>query len=384
MDALRGLALLGILQVNIQSFTWGAGEPLGYLSSPPGVGETLLYFLQATLIEGKVYPIFAFLFGVGMALQMRKLRRLHAQDAQAAHAAYRRRLLILFALGLAHGLLLYSGDVLSTYAACGLLFAAVAPLRLRDLLRFTAWTWVLAALSLLLPMAIVAALGSNESPAQLPASVSAAHEIYCSSGFLGQLRQRAMDELWQQIGDIPTFWPQVMALFGLGVIAGRLGWVEAPDRHPLPWRRARQLGLWIGLPLSVAGAAMSVVRARTLPGAEAGWDSVLLSLGSVLAAAYVAAAVQAFQLPWGGRLRRWLAAAGRMSLSNYVGQSVVMAALLSGWGLGLGVHAGRAQLAVMGIVIFVGQVVASRAILLRFRQGPLEALWRRATYGPSR
>jgi len=105
MDALRGLALLGILQVNIQSFTWGAGEPLGYLSSPPGAGESLLYFLQASLIEGKFYPIFAFLFGVGMALQMRKLRRLYAHAAVAAQAAYRRRLFILLAMGLAHGLL---------------------------------------------------------------------------------------------------------------------------------------------------------------------------------------------------------------------------------------------------------------------------------------
>jgi uncharacterized protein len=382
MDALRGLALLGILQVNIQSFTWGAGEPLGYLAVPPQAGESLLYFLQATLIEGKFYPIFAFLFGVGMALQMRKLRRLHPHDVPAAQAAYRRRLLILFALGLAHGLLFYSGDVLSTYAACGLLFAALAPPRLAALRRFTAALWAAAALSLLLPMAIVAFLGSNETPEQIPASVTAAHAVYVSAGFAGQLPQRALDEIWQQVGDIPTFWPQVLALFGLGVIAGRLGWVQAPERHPQVWRRAWRLGLGLGLPLSAAGAALSVARARALPGAEGGWESVLLGLGSVLAAAYVAAALHAFQRPWGRVLRGWLAAPGRLSLSNYVGQSVVMAALLSGWGLGLGAQAGRAQLALLGCAIFAAQMLASRALLLRFGQGPLEALWRRATYGP--
>jgi uncharacterized protein len=384
IDALRGLALLGIAQINIQSFTWGAGEPLGYLASPPHGGESVLYFLQAALIEGKFYPIFGFLFGVGMALQMRKLRRLHPQDATAAEAAYRRRLMILLALGVGHGLLLFSGDVLSTYAACGLLFVAFAPARLRALLRLNTALWALAILSLLLPMAISAMLGTDPSPERIPDSVLDAHAIYTRGGYLAQLGQRALDEVWQQVGDIPTFWPQVLALFCLGVIAGRLGWVQHPGRHPRVWRRAALLGLGLGLPLSLAGAAMSVVRARTLPGAEGGWEAVLLGLGSLLSAAYVAAALRIFGQQWGAPLRRWLAAAGRLSLSNYVGQSVLMAALLSGWGLGLGAQASRAQLALMALAIFIVQALASRALLARFRQGPLEALWRRATYGRGR
>lgn len=381
MDALRGLALLGILQVNIQSFTWGAGEPLGYLSSPPGTGESLLYLVQATLFEGKFYPIFGFLFGVGMALQLRKLRRLHGRDAHAVASAYRRRLLILFVLGLAHGLLFYSGDVLATYAACGLIFMACAPLRLDALRRFTAWAWALAALALFAPIAATVLLAPETPAGTLPAALTATHEIYSTAGFLAQLRQRASDEVWQQVGDIPTFWPQVLALFGLGAIAGRLGWIQAPSRHRLVWRRALLLGLGAGLPLSLAGAALSLVRARSQPGSEGGWEGVLLGLGSLLAAAYVAAALHAFEQPWGLTLRRWLAAPGRLSLSNYVGQSIVMGALFSGWGLGLGAQASRAELALAACVIFGVQLLVSRAILRRFRQGPLEALWRRATYG---
>jgi len=381
IDALRGLALMGIAQINIQSFTWGAGEPLAYLTAPPRLGESVLYFLQAAFIEGKFYPIFGFLFGVGMALQTRKLRRLHPHDAAAAAAAYRRRLVILFGLGIAHGLLLFSGDVLATYAACGLLFVAWAPARPRALLRLTAVLWALAALSLLVPLAFTTVLGADPAPERIPEAVLEAHAIYVHASFGGQLAQRAMDEIWQQIGDIPTFWPQVLALFSLGMLAGRLGWVQNAARHRRVWRRARLLGWALGLPLSLAGAAMSVVRARTLPGAEGGWESVLLAMGSVLAAAYVATALQAFEQPWSAVPRRWLAAAGRLSLTNYVGQSLLMAALLSGWGWGLGEHASRAQLALGALAIFLAQMVASRAILRRYRQGPLEALWRRATYG---
>ncbi len=381
MDALRGLALLGIAQVNMQSFTWGAGEPLAYLGSPPGVGESILYFLQAAFFEGKFYPIFGFLFGAGMALQLGRLRRLHGRDAAAARAAYRRRLLILLALGLAHGLLLYSGDVLATYGVCGLIFLALAPRRLRTLARFTTVAAIAAAASLLLPLAIAAVLGGNPVPQEIAPGVAQAHAIYVSAGFIDQLRQRAFDEMWQQIGDIPTFWPQVLALFGLGAIAGRLGWLRHPGRHVRVWRSALRIGLGIGLPLSLAGAAMSVAQARTLPGADSGWSGVLLGLGSLLSAAYVAAAVAVFDRPWGAAPRRWLGAAGRLSLTNYVGQSLVMAALLSGWGLGWGAHASRAQLALLAIVLFAAQVVASTALLRRYRQGPLEALWRRATYG---
>jgi uncharacterized protein len=79
-------------------------------------------------------------------------------------------------------------------------------------------------------------------------------------------------------------------------------------------------------------------------------------------------------------LVRLLAPAGRMALSNYVLQSVVMGAVLSGWGLALGDTLAYAQLSALACVIFVVQLVASRWWLKVFRQGPLEALWRAWTY----
>jgi len=383
IDALRGGALLGILQVNIQSFTWGAGEPLGYLARPPSAGESALYFLQAAFVEGKFYPIFAFLFGVGIALQTRKLRRQNCGDRAATAAAYRRRLMILLVLGIAHGLLLYCGDVLSAYALCGLVFVAIAPTRPRPLVVFTASCWAVALLSIFLPVVFGTAVDSDEAAEQIPASVAHAHAVYCHGGFVAQLGQRWIDELWQQIGSIPFFWPQVIALFALGAMAGRMGWLQHPGRHPKVWRRARWIGLGVGLPCALLGAAMSLARARNQPGAESGWDEVVLGASSLLASAYVAAAVHAFDRPWGRTLCRWLASAGRLSLTNYVGQSLAMAALLSGWGLGLGANASRAQLAALALALFAAQVAFSRWVLANYRQGPLEALWRRWTYGAS-
>lgn len=380
IDALRGLALMGIVQVNIQSFTWGAGEPLGYLSQPPSAIESALYFLQAAFLEGKFYPIFAFLFGLSMTLQHRKLRRRCGGDAAAATAVYRRRLLFLLFFGLVHGFLLYCGDVLSAYAICGLIFAAIAPARLRALAALTSWCLAAAAVSIFVPPVLVAALDSAGAADQIPQGIVRAHLVYCHAGFIGQLPQRAMDELWQQIASVVTFWPQVIALLALGALAGRLGWLQHPGRHLALWRRAWWLGLAVGLPSAALGAAMSMLRARNLPGAEGTWDEVALGASSLLAAAYVAGAVYVFDRPWARQVCGWLASAGRLSLTNYVGQSVLMGALLSGWGLGLGASASRAQLAALALLIFLAQIALSRWVLAHYRQGPLEALWRRWTY----
>jgi uncharacterized protein len=378
MDVLRGLGLAGIVQVNIQSYTWGAGDALGYLARPPEPGESVLYFLQATLFEGKFYPIFAFLFGAGMVLQMRNLQRRLGADAAAA---MQRRLLVLFALGLAHGLLLYCGDVLSAYAACALVFALLAPARLRALGLFVRRSWALAALSLFVPLLAAIALDGVADPASIPASAVGAHDVYAHAGFLPQLRQRSADEAWQQATSVLTFWPQVVALFGLGALAARLGWLRHPERHGALWRRAWRIGLLAGLPLALLGAYLSVQRARLAPGADPQWDALAVGAGSLLAMAYVAAAVQVRGHPWARATYPWLACVGRLALTNYVLQSLLMAVLLSGWGLGLGATATRAQLAGLALLIFAGQVPLSRWILARFDQGPLEAIWRRCTYG---
>ncbi|HYA65960.1 MAG TPA: DUF418 domain-containing protein, partial [Burkholderiaceae bacterium] len=227
---------------------------------------------------------------------------------------------------------------------------------------------------------LVTALEADGVADEIPQSIVRAHNIYCHAGFVAQMGQRWIDEAWQQIASIPTFWPQVFALMALGTLAGRLGWLQHPARHPVVWRRAWKIGLAVGLPTALLGAAMSLVRARDLPGAEAGWDDVVLGVSSLLAAAYVAFAIHALDQPWGQAAQRWLACAGRLSLTNYVGQSLAMAALLSGWGLGLGADASRAQLAALALLIFAAQVAVSRWVLANFRQGPLEALWRRWTY----
>jgi uncharacterized protein len=344
-----------------------------------------VHLLVGTFVSTKFLSIFAFLFGLGFALQWRSLRRrLPADDAGAA---YRRRLWFLLGLGLAHGALLYFGDILAVYALVGLLLLHYAGQRTAALVAAARAWWLGFALLTVASTAAIEVLRQtfppDDDPARVPAWALERLAVYTQGGYLEQIGPRLADYL-SILGTVAVLGvPQIMALFLLGAVAGRLGWLARPQRHPRLWRAAA----WIGaaaLPFAVAGAWLNFVAMRDSPGNPSAIGVALQNVGAFTACLYVALFVRLGRRQTMRRLIAWLAPAGRMPLTNYIGQSVAMGLLLSGWGLGLGASLGRAELALLALVIVIVQILASRAWIGRFGQGPLEALWRRATYGAPR
>jgi len=381
VDALRAFALVGILQVNIQSYVWGAGDPLGLFASAPGAVDAAVYLLIATFVSTKFLSIFAFLFGVGFASQWRALRRrLPADDARSA---YRRRLAFLLALGLAHGVPRYYGDILAAYAVAGFLLLWYARVRPAALLASTRRWWlafaVLTVASTVFLEAMRLALPPGGDPALLPPWNVERFVVYTQGSYVQQFGTRIAD--YRSVLDSTALLglPQIVALFLLGTLAGRLGWLRHPRRHAQVWRAAVRIGV-AALPFAAAGAWLNLETVLASPGNPSTVGYGLQNAGSLLACLYVAAFVVPQRQPKVAALVRWLAPAGRMPLSNYIAQSICMGILLSGWGLGLGAVLGRAQLALLALVIAGAQIVASRAWISRFGVGPLEALWRRVTY----
>lgn len=373
IDALRAFALFGILQINIQSFLWGAGDPLGGFRAAPDAGDALLYFATGTLVAGKFITLFALLFGLGFALQWRSLRR-GGLDVAQARAAYRRRLAFLLAVGIAHGTLLYYGDILTAYALAGFVLLLHAGQRPAALARACRRWWfafaALLAISLLLP--------ADDAPNA--EAMQARFALYATGSYAAQWTARLEDYGWATVSGAVFGLPLLLGLFTLGALAGRLGWLTHPQRHPRVWRAAVWIGL-AALPFAVAGAWLNLVAAS-----EARLDTLgftLASLGIPLAALYLAAIVRWRAAPPVAAAIRWLAPAGRMPLTNYLLQSVLMGVLLSGWGLGWGAALGRGELALLALAIVVAQVAASRLWIARFGSGPVEALWRAFTYGRS-
>ncbi len=133
--------------------------------------------------------------------------------------------------------------------------------------------------------------------------------------------------------------------------------------------------------MAAAGAWFNFEEVTNAPGDPSVLGFTLMNLGSGVACLYVGAAVRWRNVGLMRATISWLAPAGRMPLSNYLLQSLLMGMLLSGWGLGLGASLGHAQLAALALTIVLLQVAASRVWIERFGAGPVESLWRRVTYG---
>ncbi|MCX7290027.1 DUF418 domain-containing protein [Janthinobacterium sp.] len=377
LDVLRGIAVFGILLVNIWGFAWGTlSLRYGTLPAQPPVVDQLVIFGVAALAQFKFYPVFAFLFGAGFALQTRSLQR-QLGSWEQAQTAYRRRLRWLLTFGLLHGFLIWSGDVLTSYAVAGML---VLPLAAARLSRVRNRAWLVAAgfllfMCLLIP---VGQQGGAPDTARDLHSFGDRYAVYTQGGAWAVARLRANDYLVSLLY-AAVMLPHIIVLFLLGILSVRFGWLTQPQRHQRLWRRVRAVGLGVGLPFNLLAAG--AIAWQVADPYQTVFDAALFEVGlfaggPVLAAGYVAALMLAgpFMLRW---LGSWLAPVGRMALSNYLLQSLIGTWLLQGPGLGWGAKLRPAEMLGLAVAMMAGQVLLSRYWLRHFRQGPMEALWRR-------
>jgi uncharacterized protein len=384
LDVLRGFALLGILIMNMPAFnmpwtTW-AMQPRPF----QGGLDRGVDFAMAMLFAGKANAIFSFLFGLGLTVQLRRAGPLGG----ALVPVYLRRLAALFVIGAAHSVLLWNGDVLHIYAVLGLLLLALR--RASDRVIFT-----FVGVFLLAPIARNAwSLFTQEPPIHPVSHYEAmAHEhirIYQTGTYAEQVAARLNDLHEGYVEAAPRLlghlWiaPSFAVTMLLGFWVGRRRILEDVPAHAAWIRRAMFWCLGLGVALAVAFAALRFFRPPPtgqptllgfLTGLMFNLNRPLLCLG------YIAAIALLFQHPRVRPLLLPLAHAGAMPLTNYLMQSVLATAIFYSYGLGLFARVGPALGLLVVAAIFTVQLLYSRAWLARFRYGPLEWLWRGATYG---
>ncbi len=383
IDALRGLAVFGILLVNLWSYTWGY-ESLRYGILPPDASlfDVAAIAFTAFFAEQKFYPIFAFLFGASAMLIAQSI---HARTGRWSEAQrlYKRRLWWLLACGVLHGALIWFGDILTLYALVafwvllGMIGARLSTLRWH--LRLWSLGFVLlVGLNFWLSMQ---SLSVEEEYALVTAAidnVEAARQVYAYGNFFSIGWQRLQDYVAVTTQSVLIV-PHVATLFLLGAWAVRRRWLTQPQRHRTLWRRVLWVGLLLGLPYNLFWAVLKVLEAID-PLHPWRWDFTMFSLlpigGSLLAAAFVAL----FMLAGDGIMRgvqAIIAPVGRMALSNYLMQSLLGVILFQGFGFGLGQQLRPAMWLGIAGLIMLGQIIFSRLWLSRHAQGPLETLSRR-------
>ena len=267
--------------------------------------------------------------------------------------------------------------MLSSYALGGMLILSLASRRLR---RIRNLAWLLAG-GFLLFMALLypasPGMTADDTTRQLQ-EFAGRYAIYTQGGLLAVAALRVRDYGMQMLFVIVML-PHIIVLFSLGILSVRLGWLTEPQRHRHVWRRICMVGLGLGLPFNLLAA--TALLQQTIDPYQTNYNSMLFELllyagGPLLAAGYVASLMLAGPALMAA-LARWLAPVGRMALSNYLAQSLLGTFLLQGWGLAWGARLRPIEMLALALAIMAAQIVISRCWLARFRQGPVEALWRR-------
>ncbi|MCP3819580.1 DUF418 domain-containing protein [Streptomyces sp. A3M-1-3] len=367
VDALRGFALCGIFLVNVLVMA-GPYEPAGGVA--PATGPDLVaQWLVTAFVATKFYLLFSFLFGYSFTLQMTSAERAGARFAPRML----RRLLALFVLGVLHAALLYTGDILTTYAVLGLvLFFSrnAAPARV-----WRAALWVYGVFAVLLLLLGAAGAADPVSGAEFQAETAELTEAY---------RGDAADVIAANVGawsDVLigalSVSGQVVAAFLVGFVAGKRQLLAGDTVGADRLRRIRTLGLAVGVPggLFMAAGTSGPLSER--------WETVALAVGMVsapaLTAAYASAILLWVRTPRGARAASWLAPAGRMALTNYLLQSLVMALVFTGYGFGLYGRAGAAAAVCGALAFYAAQLFLSARLMRRHRLGPVEWALRAVT-----
>jgi uncharacterized protein len=380
IDALRGAALLGILLVNIQSFAWGITAPsMGVLWDDAAVLDSLTIYLTSLFLEYKIYPIFCFCFGYGFAIMARRWRLASIGNNAIAVQRFKRRLNFMLVLGLVHGSLIWFGDILARYALAGHFLVSYIGKGPRVLLGGIK-RWAMITIAVTVIGGVLSAL-SSAPPSLTDAEVEEimkVFDVYARGDYLSTMLPRLYDYLWVLASWLLLF-PQAILIFLIGALVAQMGWLRAPTKHIRKWRIVLISSLAAGVPLSIVFANHALDWASDPSLIPSTATSLALALAPLLSPAYIAAAALLATTPFGLRVTRFIAPTGRLALTNYLMQSILMLVLLSGVGLGLA-DQGQFVVAMIAVSIWSVQLIFSRLYLRHYRQGPAEYCWRRYTY----
>jgi uncharacterized protein len=391
MDALRGFAILGIFIANLGSgFSFYDPEKLHtgpFFSS----WDSTMSLLHHIFIEGKFYSIFSFLFGWGIALQ---LQRSEASGREPV-AFVRRRLFFMLLLGLCHLILIWPGDIVAFYSLVGFLLLWMRKWKEKNLL-ITAIILILSPILLyylkmqfkvlMAPAGLLFETG-NKIDANL-------NHFGPDTDFFARYRMASYFELvrfnlagfFYRFGDLffQSRISKVLGLFIIGYLVGQKGRYQQVINNPkLLWSVAIG-GLLIGLPANyILGHYMETDQGDYYGLKIKGWYRTIAYTFGVapLAMAYISLFFLMARNAFFSRIINVFKPVGKMAFSNYIFQSIVGIFTFFGVGFAMLGQVGPVYYTLFAVLVYIGQSILSRIWLHYFRFGPLEWLWRSATYG---
>lgn len=387
LDGLRGIAVMGILLMNVGDFALPRAAYIQPLLGGRTPADIAVWAIEFAGADGKFRNLFSLLFGASMLLVADRARA----AGRSGTAVHLNRMAWLLLFGLAHLYLLWWGDILHHYAIVGTLaftlrrlppyklFAIGAVVLAFECLRMAGvaadlWTLRAAAQAPHADAAAVAAWRAAAGSLQLSGGALAHDLALHRGGYAGLLRARLTGDAALPLTELLSAGPETFALMLFGMAALRSGFVTGG------WSRAAYRRVAIGC----YAAGLPVMAALAWWTIASGFDPLVCFAGLLALSLPVRAAIMvghaALLIPWlarsDGAIARRIVAAGRMAFTNYLATSLVMALLFEGYGFGLYRLLGRAALLGPVVGMWALMLLWSQPWLDRFAYGPLEWAWR--------
>jgi len=382
LDVLRGFALLGIIFNNMLYFSGYVYTSYDNLKQILDfqLNENMFYFLDI-VITAKFYTLFSILFAVGFYIQLNK----HRGDSADFLKIYRRRLLILLFIGLFHSLI-WSGDILFFYAIMGFILILFCNIRSKNLI---CWSLFFILLPFLIDLTFLPFFQSTDIDSA-ENSIPVVHlsfpdmnpEVVLNTfqnGTIGEVFILNIHNIvWKYLSYFPSGgYFKFLGIFILGYYLASIGFFTEKSKSTL----LLITSLIVGLSATISANVMAGNPYQFPPTLYNILYKFLELTGQIfLCFFYITSLFKIIQTSQGKRVLKYLIPVGRMSLTNYLVQTIIMIFIFYNFGFGLFGRVGLITTSVIVILVLIIQIIFSNIWVRHFRLGPFEWLWRSLTY----
>ncbi|MED3551505.1 DUF418 domain-containing protein [Cytobacillus praedii] len=369
LDIMRGFAILGIFLVNMLTFhsPYPNFDPYEWWS---GAADKAIYTFIDIFVQASFYTLFSLLFGYGLVIMWERSKLRGVTFGWIGV----RRLFFLLMIGMLHAFFIWHGDILITYAIMGFVFLLFIRMTGRNLMITGILLYIIPNLlvSLLLFVSLLVA-PAEEITVYEPALAEMAMQVYQNGSFAEITAQRISD--WYEtnnLATLPFMFISIFPLFLIGGGAAKLKWLEKPKEH-------KKFLIWIACLSLVFGIIFKLL--PYILGKNFATEYVQdIFGGPLLAIGYGLTIALAIEKNAICKLLSPLSYVGKLSMSNYLFQSIASTLIFYNYGLGLYGEISVMTGTLMVIFIYILQIAASRLWISNYYYGPVEWIWRSFTY----
>ncbi|MGE7882906.1 DUF418 domain-containing protein [Bacillus sp. NPDC094077] len=374
VDAIRGFALFGILLVNMTLIQFGFfadGTPTYIFGK---LDESANWFIQFFGTHNFI-SLFSFLFGLSIILLQKSI----IAKGKRFLPTYIRRIIILLLLGYIHGTFVWEGDILFAYGIIGIFLMMFINRKPKTLLIWAA--------ILLVPIMLASYQSESDSTSNtyndFAPYIEKEHKVHETGSYMDHINFRLTENPFDYIGIDGFFGLVIISIFALifmsplfllGMYVGKKGWLFEIDKH-IP--AAKKIWLITGIFSFTIKILTMFVKHPILIMLQDGLTPVTMTFF------YGSTIILLFHYKKGARLLAYMANManmGKMSVSNYLAQSIITTTIFYAYGFGLYGKIGYFFGILLTIGIYTLQLFVSTYWLRKYRMGPVEYLWRLGTY----